>query len=213
MGMQFLKQSLRATAAITAVSVALVAAPSVGNAATFNLSDLFGTNDPAPGTNQPRLGSISPDPALSSSQTVVSNTYINDLTLPVIFTNATGSGSADCFTCLQFTRFGLSLIEDDTTVNSNFTTTSGTAGQSGSGQGPMNLLSPISPGGEFNVVFRVGDNVPNSLLNDYELGTREINANYSFDLTVVPLPAAGWLLLTALGGLAVAARRKKAAEA
>lgn len=35
--------------------------------------------------------------------------------------------------------------------------------------------------------------------------------NYEEDVDVIPLPAAGWLLLTALGGLAVAGRRRKAA--
>lgn len=122
----------------------------------------------------------------------------------VMFTNNTGvsllvggsaSGSSTCVSCLSATLFGLSLTEDDPTVNLVFTSFTG---QSGSG-----LLTPleVGSGADFWLVYQ----------SSGSFGDNDVPTTWQISATVIPLPAAGWLLLTALGGLAVAARRRKAA--
>lgn len=52
--------------------------------------------------------------------------------------------------------------------------------------------------------------------NDFQQSFNQVkfeSSGAAFEFAMVPLPAAGWLLLTALGGLAVAGRRRKAAAA
>lgn len=159
-------------------------------------------------------------PVAASAATIVSlpwaetgpgPTIITDVMNPsvnpvgsVMFSNDTGtsiivsgsaSGSSTCGACLGNTLFGLSFTVDDLTVNLPFTSFTGN-----SGSGLVNPLT-VPNGTDFFLVYRA----------DGDFGMNQVGTNWELSATVIPLPAAGWLLLTALGGLAVAARKRKAA--
>ena len=118
----------------------------------------------------------------------------DDLSFPGIVVGGTDSGP-DAQDNLSMVTFG--FVSPTTTVFSSFTDES-PAGASASGQLPgMN----VAAGSGFSVIFE--SDAPEDVSVTFNFETEQGFQN------VVPVPAAGILLATALGGAGFVARRKK----
>lgn len=109
---------------------------------------------------------------------------------------ATASGSGQSLTDLQLLSFGLSTIPNDPTVSNVFTSFSVNGGVA-SGDGVAGILALVAPGATFYLVFQDGV-------------SQNVATTYAVTATAVPLPAAGWMLITAIAGIAFLGRRKTA---
>jgi hypothetical protein len=135
-------------------------------------------------------------------------------------TVAAGGSGADFF----FT------IKDDLRINGISVSGSGTNGGTDIGNTTFQIVNPdVGPAG-YSLVGTFGTTSSGlggtDLVTDYEVGdsfsvsfitnptnAQPISYTVSFNTSPVPVPAAGLLLMTALGGAAAMRRRKKAATA
>lgn len=82
----------------------------------------------------------------------------------------------------------------------------------GSGM-PVNFV-PAVPGGRTaminipNLILQVGESFTVAFDLVFPSATGGTSGSFSFDAAVVPLPAAGWMLLSAIGGMGLLARRR-----
>ena len=79
--------------------------------------------------------------------------------------------------------------------------------------GPINFVAS-SLGSTFIAAVNIPDftvDVGQSFTIAFMLAQPGTSGSFSFNATPVPLPAAGWMLLSALGGVAAISRRRKAA--
>jgi hypothetical protein len=166
------------------VSVVLFGIAGTANAALFDL----GTVQLVPPTQN---GNASPGPTVN---------FLDQLT----FKGFTGTGFAGTAKTSWYFTTGAANLFLNGSINENPGSTFSTfLAQIFS---PTNvLLATLSPG------------VPFSLLSLAAAGTYRIdvtvngpaNSSYTFDGQIVPLPAAGWLLLSGLAALGAMARRRK----
>lgn len=132
------------------------------------------------------------------STTPVSVAFTNNDTKALkIFATASGSGNTKAD--LEQIEFGLSPDLDDTTVSNVFTSFSINGGVA-SGSGSAGVLAQVNPGVTFYLVFEDAGLLP----------CCGVATTYSVTATAVPLPAAGWMLVSAVAGLGLLGRRKTA---
>jgi hypothetical protein len=100
-----------------------------------------------------------------------------------------------------------------TTLNASSYTFTPPGGPAGT---PVNLSgTPTGTGSFFDIVTIPSFTIlpGESFTFAYTLAQPGTSASFSFDVAPIPLPAAGWMLLSALGGTAFLSRRRKKAAA
>ena len=118
-------------------------------------------------------------------------------------------GSIDEYNSVQF------FLDDAVQLINGKTSFSGTdlmaliVGTTNSAGETLASMPPLTGAGNFNHVALVEFS---GFQNGFDTVTFKAE-NVAFEVAMIPLPAAGWLLLTALGGLGVMARRRKQATA
>jgi hypothetical protein len=112
----------------------------------------------------------------------------------------TASGSARTGADLEKVMFGLTLVSDLTLATSKFAKpflTNPGPPQTVSGDGLLNGPIEVAKGGSFFVLFDSA-----GLVNP-------VSVTYAITTAAVPLPAAGWMLISAMAGMGILARRRK----
>lgn len=113
------------------------------------------------------------------------------------------SGIGD--TSATFTNFGTGTLTFAFCTNSG----SGVADdciQNGGTSGDLTMAFAVDPNDDMVGYFFFGDNT-----GDQDYDDLVVKATFGSPLTPVPLPAAGWLLLAGVGGIAAMKRRQKKA--